>query len=393
MTISVTLISNALTPHQIPFSDSMYELLEGNFHFISCAALSDERKKIGWGTNNKNYEVKLFESNNQFKYAQQLIENSDIVILGSAPDKLIKKRLKQRKLTFRYSERLYKEGLPLRNLPRAIISSYLHHKRYQKFPIYMLCASAYTAGDLAVFNNYLNRTFKWGYFPEFKEYNLKHLFKKKENDVLQIIWVGRFIDLKYPELAILVAKKLKEKNIKFKLKMIGDGKKFDYIQKKVHEEKLGNVVDLLGSMSPDKVRSHMEDSNIHLFTSDFNEGWGAVLNESMNSGCAVVASHAIGSVPFLINDKYNGLIYRNGDFEDLLSKVLLLVENRDYLQKIGENAYTTIKSSWNAKVAAERFILLAEKMLLGKNFYFEDGPCSKSEPIKNNWYVQKKVNF
>lgn len=51
-------------------------------------------------------------------------------------------------------------------------------------------------------------------------------------------------------------------------------------------------------MKASEVRSYMEKADIYLFTSDFNEGWGAVLNESMNSGCAVVASHAIGSVPF-----------------------------------------------------------------------------------------------
>ena len=49
----------------------------------------------------------------------------------------------------------------------------------------------------------------------------------------------------------------------------------------------------------------MEKSEIFLFTSDKGEGWGAVLNESMNSACAVVASHAIGSVPFLLKDGEN----------------------------------------------------------------------------------------
>jgi hypothetical protein len=37
-------------------------------------------------------------------------------------------------------------------------------------------------------------------------------------------------------------------------------------------------------MPPEEVRVHMEQSNIYLFTSDFGEGWGAVLNEAMNSG-------------------------------------------------------------------------------------------------------------
>ena len=47
------------------------------------------------------------------------------------------------------------------------------------------------------------------------------------------------------------------------------------------------------------LEGYMESSHIFLlFTSDRNEG--AALNESMNSGCAVVASDAIGSVPYLM---------------------------------------------------------------------------------------------
>jgi glycosyltransferase involved in cell wall biosynthesis len=45
---------------------------------------------------------------------------------------------------------------------------------------------------------------------------------------------------------------------------------------------------------------------VFIFTSDRNEGWGAVLNEAMGSGCAVVAADLIGSVPYLIEHKKMG---------------------------------------------------------------------------------------
>ena len=61
----------------------------------------------------------------------------------------------------------------------------------------------------------------------------------------------------------------------------------------------------------------MEKTGIFLFTSDRQEGWGAVLNEAMNSGCAVVASHLIGAVPFLKKKKKNGLVYSSGDRKTL----------------------------------------------------------------------------
>lgn len=46
----------------------------------------------------------------------------------------------------------------------------------------MLCASAFTTYDLFIFGNYKGRTFKWGYFPEYKEYDIDDLLRKKRTN-------------------------------------------------------------------------------------------------------------------------------------------------------------------------------------------------------------------
>ena len=96
------------------------------------------------------------------------------------------------------------------------------------------------------------------------------------------------------------------------------------LSKMIIDEGLSNNVKILGSMSPEKVREYMEQSEIFLFTSDREEGWGAVLNEAMNSACAVVASDAAGSTNFLVVDGENGFLYKSGDIDDLYYKVKLL---------------------------------------------------------------------
>ena len=155
----------------------------------------------------------------------------------------------------------------------------------------------------------------------------------------------------------------------------------------IREKKLDDCVHMLGGMRPEQVREYMERADIYLFTSDFNEGWGAVLNESMNSGCAVVASHAIGSVPFLIEDGRNGFVYKNGDIEDLDSKVVLLLNQPDLRMAIGKRAYRTIKEVWNAHVAAERFLALVMNLTNGeKATQIYNGPCSSAPILRNNWY-------
>lgn len=172
------------------------------------------------------------------------------------------------------------------------------------------------------------------------------------------------------------------------MSIIGNGEMESQLHEMIRSKGVEDCVEMLGAMSPGEVRAHMESADVFLFTSDFNEGWGAVLNESMNSECAVVASHAIGSVPFLIKDGINGLVYENGNQDHFEKQVCRLLDDEAYRRTIGENAYSTISDIWNAQVASGRFVDLAKKMLEDNSAQtlFEDGPCSNAEILDNGWY-------
>ena len=103
-----------------------------------------------------------------------------------------------------------------------------------------------------------------------------------------ILWAGRLIGWKHPDASIELAASLKEKGYFFRMSVIGNGEMEAQLHEMIRRKGVEDCVEMLGAMSPDEVRAHMERADVFLFTSDFNEGWGAVLNESMNSGCAVV---------------------------------------------------------------------------------------------------------
>ena len=156
--------------------------------------------------------------------------------------------------------------------------------------------------------------------------------------------------------------------------MIGDGECYNEIKKLIEKYELQNQVHLLGSQSTKTVREYMENSELFIFTSDKHEGWGAVLNEAMNSGCAVVASDAIGSAPWLIKDNENGALFRSGNTDDLYAKVKNLLENESLRQNIGINAYENIRKYWNHTVAAERLVESQNAPVK-----YECGPLSSAE--------------
>lgn len=385
----ITFISNFLNHHQLPFCLEMIKKNDIDFKFIAVEPIDKERIKLGYEDMNSTYDFVVRSYENE-QLAYDLAYNSDVVIIGSAPQKYIIDRLKNKKLTFRYSERIFKEGFDFRTWLSLIKNCSKLEKN-----VFLLCASAYTSYDFIRSFCFKKRTYKWGYFPEIIKYDIdKLLAKKQKNKRVELLWVGRFLDWKHPEKAVIVAKKMLDNKIDFSLKMVGIGDELPKIKDLISEYKLEKYVELVGSVNYKKVREYMENANIYLFTSDYNEGWGAVLNEAMNSGCAVVASHAIGSVPFVLNNNINGFIYQDNNIDDLCNKVLLLAKNKKLQVKFGKNAYKTVSTIWNAKTATTNLLKLIDSIKNNKECPIDDGPCSIAVPISNkkmyNYLMREK---
>lgn len=385
--MKLTFYSNFLNHHQIPLSNAFYRLLGDDYVFVATTPFDQTKVSLGYEDVNKRYPYVLttYDNPQNYQLAKELAADSDVIITGSAPEEYSRIRIKANKLMFRYSERPLKNGLEPIKYPYRY--AMWHLRNPASAPIYMLCSSAYTSGDYAKFGLFFDRTYKWGYFPEVKRYDdIDAMITRKKS--ASILWAGRLIEWKHPDAAILVAANLHRAGYDFELNIIGSGTMEQQLQNLIISKGLEHHVHMLGSMSPEKVREHMEHTEIFLFTSDRYEGWGAVLNESMNSGCAVVASHAIGAVPYLMKHNENGLVYHSGNVDELYAKVNYLLDNSAEQERLGRAAYETITGEWNAEVAAERLITLSERLLAGEKHpdLYQTGPCSRAETIKEDWF-------
>jgi glycosyltransferase involved in cell wall biosynthesis len=375
---SVVFLSNYFNHHQKPFSEAMHSIIGDGYLFVETTKMPKERIDLGWGISQyPSYVVSSEKFIENKKYYKNMINNADVVIIGSAPNELVKERIRNNKLVFRYAERPLKKGLELKKYIPRLIKWHIMNPPNKN--IYMLCASAYTADDYAKFGLFKKKCYKWGYFTETKRYdNIDKLIESKKP--ASILWVARFIECKHPEVPVEIAKRLKSDGYHFELSMIGNGILEGIIKNLIVKENLEDYVRMLGAMKHEEVRAYMEQSEIFLFTSDRREGWGAVLNESMNSACAVVANREIGSVPYIIKDGENGYVYQDKDINDLYFKVKYLLDNSNARKRIARNAYETIESEWNAKNAADKFVCLAENIIKGeKTQIFENGVCSLSD--------------
>ncbi len=382
----VVFVSNFFNHHQKFLSDAFYELIGDGYHFIATVPMNEDRRKLGWKQYETPYLVYSYESDEVYQSCMDLIRDADAVIIGSAPEKMIRSRILSGKLTFRYSERFLRKGLELKKFLYRLVK-YRHLNPGSK-PVYLLCSSAYTSADYAKFGLFRNKAFKWAYFTEAKAYeDLDLLLEKK--DPMEILWCGRFLKLKHLGDVIHAVGKLVEEGFPCRLKVIGGGSE----QAEAAYRKLAcsvsskDFVSFVGTVGSDEVRTHMEKAGIFVFSSDFQEGWGAVVNEAMNSGCAVISSHAAGAAPFLIRDGENGMIYESQNVADLYQKLKELLEHPEHQRRLGAEAYRTITGLWSPAVAAKRFLSLAQSILNNKGTdLYEEGPVSKSLPLNNNWY-------
>lgn len=386
---------NILNFHTLPLAKALYELLGDDFCFINENAQVAENQKVSdredvgskyaWAIN---FRGGVEEQ----KLALRKLEEADVVLTLETYAKQFSKRLKKNQVTFFYSERIFRSGIRKPWNIRMVRAFLWQHKRFDKKRAYMLCNSAYLPWDLHWYGIYKNRFYKWGYFPEYKNIGLEQIRCKFENTkqkgyhLIRFIWVGRLTKdakLKHPEYAINLAGILQKQGIPFELIVVGDGDCKNELEELAKSLSITPYVSFVGAVSNEEVCQLMYQAHIMLFTSNREEGWGAVLNEAMNAGCCCIASETAGATRFLIKDGYNGLIYHNDDFDELCQKVLNIITEFSQIQRLGENAYKTIAGEWNAEVAAKRLVEFSKNVLSNRmDMRYISGPMSKADVIK-----------
>lgn len=378
-------ISNYINHHQIPFSDALYERLGEDYHFIQTEPMEEERVNMGWGIEAERIPYVVFADREEER-CRQLLADADLVLAGwTKRTDLFLPRLSSGKLTLRISERIYREGQWKALSPRGLLAKYREHVKFRKQPVYLLCAGAYVASDFSLIHAYPDKMLKFGYFPPLRRYEGEAPFSKKSREELQIVWAGRMIALKHPEFVVSLAEELKREGHGFHVHFVGSGPMEAELKEAIEAAGLSEAFTFYGFLKPDEVRDVMEKCHIQLFTSNYLEGWGAVINEGMNSGCCVVANEQVGAVPFLIEDGENGVTYAEGNCEDMIRKVKALFQRPESVERMGKEALKTIEGEWNAEHAAEECLRFYEGWKAGCIQLPQSGPFSRASRLSARW--------
>lgn len=419
--MKIVFYSLILNNHQANVADELWEQTGHQYCFVELANLQAEHKK----GDTRNYDecpylLRAWESAENWQKAMELARTAECCVFsGTQALPFQKERMKLGLLSFDMSERWLKRGL--KNLLSPAISRMFMAYwlgGWKNKPLYKLCCSAFAKGDHERLGMYEGKCYKWGYFTKVdglgfmaygdskadvlqspRDFGFSDAERKTKveastdvstSEITPLMWCSRFLMLKHPELPILMADRLKKKGYKFHLDMYGEG---EYRKAAEHlAESLGlrDYVSFIGNKPNTELMKDMQKHEIFLFTSDKNEGWGAVANESMSNGCVLVGSDALGCAPYLIQDGVNGFMFKSSKvscsfdnpdiaaLDSLCEKVEWLLDHPSERKQMRKNACDLMVNVWSPKRAALSLLQLIEDLKNAKETSITEGPCSKA---------------
>lgn len=383
----VTQYCNYLNHHQVLIADELYRRLGDNYHFVATMPRNDKQLKGGMDYSKRPYCLLAAEDKRAYQIALELAKSSDVCLFGSNYYEYVVERSKgSKQFCFEISERWLKKGWINLLSPAILKNLWIYWKYLHKMSAYKLCQSAFAASDHYKLHTYVNRCYKWAYFTRVDEnFDVEKSPDVSTSNITPLMWCARYLMWKHPELPVLLAKKLKDAGYSFKIDMYGEettGDKSSYPKKRlealIDQLDVQDCVHLMGQHPNHEILDAMKKNDIFLFTSDKNEGWGAVANEAMSNGCVLVGSDEIGSVPYLIKDGVNGFTFRSQCVDSLYEKVKYLMDYPLELKKMSHRGYSDMVNTWNAKTAVSNLLILIDDLMNMRETSITEGPCSKA---------------
>lgn len=353
----IAFFASGISPHISQICDEIYRICGDNFMFFGTDKEPIPAMRIMGAGNlhkEKSYFCNINDSEENAQLAEKWARDADVAIVGcSNCYHYLDMRFEcGDKLTFKLRERIFKSGIYDENdeKTKRKIEKIRKHKDKN---LYFLAAGTFAPTDLKMVGVSEDKIIKWGYFPAVSNTAIENM-KRNESGPIQLIWFGRFVTEKLSINAVIATKRLLALGYDVVLSMIGYGEEEIILKNFVKENNLENKVLFLGAMDETSIRKKLRESHVFLMTSNYEEGWGAVVNEAMSEGCVPVVSYATGASQIIIDNKNCGQLFYSTNIDDLVAKMCNVLDDRQLMKEYSLNSYNQIVNEWNAEVAVER---------------------------------------
>jgi colanic acid/amylovoran biosynthesis glycosyltransferase len=192
-------------------------------------------------------------------------------------------------------------------------------------------------------------------------------FQKKSSspitrrEAFTVLFCGRLINWKAPDLAIdIVEKLIKQRNHKdIKLKIIGDGPMKIDLLKQIEKLDLSDHIEILGAMTQEAIFHEMENADVFLYPgihdpkTDRAENQGLVLQEAQSMQLPVIISDA-GGMKYGVIDNETGFVVKEGDIDGFVDKLEILIKSEDQRLQMGSKGRSFVQERFDSKFLGQR---------------------------------------
>ena len=156
----------------------------------------------------------------------------------------------------------------------------------------------------------------------------------------RLLAVGRLVEKKGHETLLLAAAHLRDRNLDFTLRLVGEGPEWPRLQRLVHELRLADRVVFLGPLSENEVRTEYACADVFALpcrklANGDQDGLPNVILEAMAHGVPVVSTRLDGIAEAIV-DGESGLLADQDDPAAIARHLERLIEDTEFKEQIGD---------------------------------------------------------
>lgn len=185
-----------------------------------------------------------------------------------------------------------------------------------------------------------------------------------ESNFFDIVFCGRLIELKGPEIAInIVDALLKKGHAKVRLKMIGNGPLYSYLDEIIKRKKLENHVFLKGEQTQELIKKELEGSDVLIMPgipdpkSGQEEAQGLVIQEAQAMELPVVVSN-IGGMKYGLISGETGFVVDSNHVNSFVNAIEVLIFDEKLKVSMGKKGAHFVKENFDNSVLTQRLFEL-----------------------------------
>lgn len=176
-----------------------------------------------------------------------------------------------------------------------------------------------------------------------------------------ILFCGRFVAFKAPDLAVRIMDSLvnRRRHKNLVLRMVGDGKMREEIEKLINDLNVKEHVYLLGALSQEGVLQEMNHAHLFLLPGIHEketgraETQGLVIQEAQAMELPVVVSSA-GGMKYGLLDGVSGFVLKEGDIEGFADKIELLIGNEPMRLNMAMAGREFVTSTFDTRILGNK---------------------------------------